>query len=249
MAFFKIRKSVDASGTASHPPQTLEGIRLRAIFRLIGSAVLVAAAIVGFPLVFDSQPRPIAVDISIDIPDKTKVSPLAVAKPLPVPVPLATAGPVSIEEKTPEGEAKAATPSLAQVAVVQPDSESKIPAKIEPKGQPKIEQQLEAKPVAKPLSKQDDGAKVLALLEGKGSDLASGSRFVVQVGAFAEATRAKDARIKLESAGLKTYTQVVETKDGQRTRVRVGPFTDKSEAEKVAAKIKVLGLSASVLSL
>ena len=90
---------------------------------------------------------------------------------------------------------------------------------------------------------------MLALLEGKETDSASGSRFVVQVGAFADATRAKDARLKLESAGLKTYTQVVETKDGQRTRVRVGPFTDRSEAEKAVVKVKVLGLSASILSL
>lgn len=249
MTFFKIRKSVDASGAAPQSPQTLEGIRLRAIFRLIGSAVLVVAAIVGFPLVFDSQPRPIAVDVSIDIPDKTKASPLTVSKSLPVPLPGAIPKPVSIEEKTPDAEVKSAPPSPAPIVVVQPESESKMPAKVDSRSQPKTEQQLEAKPAAKPAIKQDDGAKVLALLEGKETDSASGSRFVVQVGAFADATRAKDARLKLESAGLKTYTQVVETKDGQRTRVRVGPFTDRSEAEKAVVKVKVLGLSASILSL
>jgi DedD protein len=71
----------------------------------------------------------------------------------------------------------------------------------------------------------------------------------VQVGAFADATRAKDARTKLESAGMKTYTQVVDTKDGQRTRVRVGPFSDKGDAEKAAKKIKALELPAAILTL
>jgi DedD protein len=59
----------------------------------------------------------------------------------------------------------------------------------------------------------------------------------------------KEARAKLESAGLKTYAQVVETKDGPRTRVRVGPFADKSEADRVAQKVKSLDLPAAILAL
>jgi DedD protein len=42
---------------------------------------------------------------------------------------------------------------------------------------------------------------------------------------------------------------VVETKDGQRTRVRVGPFGDKAQAESSASKIKALDLPASILVL
>jgi DedD protein len=42
---------------------------------------------------------------------------------------------------------------------------------------------------------------------------------------------------------------VVETKDGKRIRVRVGPFANKAEAEKAAEKVKVLELQASVLTL
>jgi cell division septation protein DedD len=53
---------------------------------------------------------------------------------------------------------------------------------------------------------------------------ASGERYVVQVGAFADADKARETRLKVERAGLKTYTHVVETKDGKRIRVRVGPF-------------------------
>ena len=71
----------------------------------------------------------------------------------------------------------------------------------------------------------------------------------MQVGAFADADKAKEVRLKLERAGLKTYTQVVDAKDGKRTRVRVGPYASRAEADKAAARIKGLDLSASVLTL
>jgi DedD protein len=247
MAFFKIRKSGDAPATAPNAPQSLEGIRLRAVFRLIGSAVLVAAAVVGFPLVFDSQPRPIAVDVLIDIPDKSKVLPLVVAKTSPSVHSAAVPAPLAMEEKLPRAD-------LNSTPVESPVSSVAVPAQkagnpVESKSQSNLEAKLEAKPAGKSAVKPDDGAKVLALLEGKGPDSVPVAKFVVQVGAFADATRAKDARSKLESAGLKTYTQIVETKEGQRTRVRVGPFADKAEAEKVAVKIKALGLNASTLSI
>jgi DedD protein len=71
----------------------------------------------------------------------------------------------------------------------------------------------------------------------------------VQVGAFAETARAREARQKLEKAGLKTYTQVAETKEGKRIRVRLGPFESRAEADKAAAKVKGLDLPATVLAL
>ena len=78
---------------------------------------------------------------------------------------------------------------------------------------------------------------------------AADGRFVVQVGAFADVAKAREARLKVEKAGLKTYTQVVETKDGRRIRVRVGPFAGRAEADQAAEKIKKLDLSAAVLTL
>jgi DedD protein len=53
----------------------------------------------------------------------------------------------------------------------------------------------------------------------------------------------------VEKLGLKTYTQVVETESGPRTRVRVGPFDSRDEADKAAARIKGTGLAANILSL
>jgi len=90
------------------------------------------------------------------------------------------------------------------------------------------------------------------LLEGKPASTAAAEtdgRFVVQIGAFADAGKAREARLKLERAGLKTYTHVAETKEGKRIRVRVGPFGSRAEADKAADKIKGLALPASVLTL
>jgi len=42
---------------------------------------------------------------------------------------------------------------------------------------------------------------------------------------------------------------VANTKEGPRTRVRVGPFPSRDEADKVAQKIKQLQLQPAVLAL
>jgi DedD protein len=94
------------------------------------------------------------------------------------------------------------------------------------------------------------------LLNGKSAPVAEAaasaeaeSRLVVQVGAFADAAKAREVRARLEKAGLKTYTQVVETKEGARTRVRVGPFVSRADAEKAAGKIRALELPTAILTL
>ncbi|HEY9239040.1 MAG TPA: SPOR domain-containing protein, partial [Burkholderiaceae bacterium] len=74
-------------------------------------------------------------------------------------------------------------------------------------------------------------------------------RFVLQVGAFADAAAARETRSKVEKLGLKTYTQVASTPAGNRIRVRVGPFATREDADKALAKAKGAGLSAVVLTL
>ncbi len=121
-------------------------------------------------------------------------------------------------------------------------AEPKVPVKVEPK----------TKPTA------DDGAKAKAILEGKdpktneasNNNAASGTdRYIVQVGAFADVAKAREVRLKVERTGLKTYTHVAKTPEGTRTRVRVGPFANRAEADKAAEKIKKLDLPAAILTL
>ncbi len=263
MAFFKMRKGGDDSLSTSSQPESIEAMRRRAKHRLIGAGVLVLLAVIGFPLLFDTQPRPIAVDIPIDIPDRGKVKPLAIPAPPPVSTAVAQGAVTSAQAAASPAPAPAAPAAKAEPKITAAASldakEQVIPAKPEPKPAPKVaEAKPEAKPAeAKPAPKPDDGAKAKALLEGKSVEAAAAAtagaaaegRFVVQIGAFAETSKAQEARQKVEKAGLKTYTQVAETKDGKRIRVRVGPYPSKAEAEKAAAKIKGLDLPANILTL
>ena len=72
---------------------------------------------------------------------------------------------------------------------------------------------------------------------------------MVQVGAYSDSNATREARTKVEKLGLKTYTQLVETEAGKRTRVRVGPFATREEAEKAASKLKAAKLPAAILAL
>lgn len=242
MAFFKFRKSGDEQSATPAQPESVEAMRRRAKYRLIGAAVLVLLGVIGFPLLFDKQPRPISVDMPIEIPDRNK------AKPLSIPAP------VALEAAKPELAAPVlpASPVTAMPAV--PNSEEKVT--VAPVATaleaPETIAKAEVKSVEKPVAKLDEGSKAQALLDGLSPDKkldASEGRYVVQVGAFADAVRAREVRLKVEHAGLKTYTQVAETKDGRRIRVRVGPFAAKAEADKAAEKIKKLDLPAAILTL
>ncbi|TAF72309.1 MAG: SPOR domain-containing protein, partial [Curvibacter sp.] len=82
MAWFKFGKQ-DAPIGSEAPVETVEVLRTRAKRRLVGALVLVMTAVVGFPLLFDTQPRSTMVDVPIEIPDKNKVKPLVVAPSSP----------------------------------------------------------------------------------------------------------------------------------------------------------------------
>jgi DedD protein len=51
--------------------------RTRARRRLIGAAVLLAVGVIAFPLLFETQPRPVAVDIPMVIPAREGATPLS----------------------------------------------------------------------------------------------------------------------------------------------------------------------------
>ncbi|HYJ97542.1 MAG TPA: SPOR domain-containing protein, partial [Burkholderiaceae bacterium] len=94
-----------------------------------------------------------------------------------------------------------------------------------------------------------EGERARALLEGRPVASADEQRFVIQVGAFADAEAARETRKSVEKLGMKTYTQVAQTSAGSRIRVRVGPFASRGEAEAALAKAKAAGLNAVLLTL
>lgn len=251
MPFFSFRRDRSAKPTAAAAStESVEVVRKRARQRLIGASVLVLIAVVGFPLIFDSQPRPVPVDIAIEIPSRSAVKPgTPIAAPTPAPAP-ASSAPAAAEPAAPAAPAepsKSAQPSPQPSAVPAPASLQEREEIVSKKAAPPAAAPAADAPAPAP---RTEAGRAQNLLEGKSEPAAAPAvRVVVQVGAFADPAKAREARQKLEKAGIKTYTQVVDTKEGQRTRVRAGPFPTREEAEQVAAKIRALDLPASIRTL
>ena len=175
MAFFKLRlpgrfssTQTGADALSNAPAESVEVIRKRARHRLMGSVVLVLGAVVGLPLLFDSQPRPVAIDTPIVIPDRNQISPLS-----------ATAGSAKTgaikeglvqDQVIAAGQTGAAKSAVTNSAGLDPHEEvvpkdSKAEAKLEPKSELKAEAKPEPQSENKPDAKE--AAKAKALLDGK----------------------------------------------------------------------------------
>lgn len=280
MAFFKFRQTVSsapkapgrADEAASTAAETVESLRKRARHRLIGAVVLVLVAVIGFPLLFDTQPRPVAIDAPITIPDRDRAPPLAMPAATPpsagasVPGVSAAASLSEREEVVPSAArgnggtaARAGSPPapVAPPAAATAEASGSDGAKAQTADARARQEEAAAKAKrdAEVRARKDDAARALAALEGRRIDKPAttasdtGGRFIVQVGAFAEVEKVREARERAERAGLKTYTQVVDTSAGKRTRVRVGPFSSRADAEKAADTLKKAGLPGSILTL
>ena len=236
MAFFKFRPGANAgseeSASGAETP-SVDLLRRKARQRLIGATVLVVLAVAGFPMVFDTQPRPVPVDVSIDIPSKAKVTPDVPPEPL----------------KPGSGAAPSDTTAVSSAA---DDAKHSLSEKEELVASNAADKPSSAaSPTPAPAPKADSASAASAVNKSvaeKPREEVSESRFVVQVGAYTDEAKVREVRAKLEKAGLKTYVQVIDTKDGKRTRVRVGPFPNRAEAEKVADKAKSLQLQAAILT-
>lgn len=272
MAFFKFpwaagpQESGKGSSRRGRAPQaaSIEELRRRARHRLIGAVVLVLAGVIVFPMVFDTQPRTVPVNVAIDIPDRTAAPPLAADRPAAEPAPAPTgAGLAPGEEQvgaSPAAKAPAEPPQPEAQAPSVPKAEPKPKPepKLEPKPEPRASAHAEPRPAAP--AGNNDGARARALLEGSApaavasaaapAASAKGERFIVQVGAYADQGKVREVRARLERAGIKTYAQDVQAKGGvPTTRVRIGPFPSRAEAGKVLDRVKGLGLDGVVLTL
>jgi len=264
MAFFKFRfpgqvaTSPASAETVAHGSgESIELVRRRARHRLMGAVVLVLLAVVGFPLMFDTQPRPVAVDTPILIPDRPSSAPLKVtqapaadaapAKPLlpeTKPLPMQEGLDAKEEVVSTTKSSPADEPKRAQEPSPKPEEAAPKPPVTKAEVKPAPSKTDKPETVVKP---KDDGNKARALLDGK-PPAAAGERHVVQVGAFSDPAKVREVRRKLEQAGLSTFTQSVDGKDGKTTtRVRVGPFSSREEADKAAAKVRKLDLPSAVL--
>lgn len=274
-SFFQ-RKAPQPSPAREGPgddPGPVQAARTRARRRLIGAVVLLAIGVVVFPMLFETQPRPLPADIPIELSGRDKASSRSAALPRHTPA-VTALPPVSEPAAPPAAEPSlpaASRPAAPPAAVVAPSEVPKVetarsdpskadPPKAEP---PRVDPPRVTTPRPEPAVPADTRAaeaeRARALLEGRSVGQASApagkasapanGRYVVQVGAYSDEALLREVRAKVEKLGLKTYTQSVDTEAGRRTRVRVGPFATRQEADNASGKLKAAGLPGNVLTL
>jgi len=266
---FHSRAEEDAGSARSKRKQTRKGgadpadpalpEKKRARRRLIGAVALVLAAVVGLPMLLDSEPKPLAGDIVIQIPSKDKMpAPAPVEPPPPASAsPASPAAPAAADRS--QDRVKAAPDSAStshgeKAAPAEPPVHAPAPvpeparAAVAPHPAPALpeSEKADAAAASKAAARAEDAARARALLNGKPDPQdteKNAGRFVIQVAALATKEKVDELRNKLKNAGIRTYTQKVATASGDRTRIRVGPFASKEAAEKVRARIIKLGLN------
>ena len=153
----RAKRATNAGGGATRRPgaDPMLPEKKRARRRLVGAIALALAAAVGLPMLLDSEPKPLAGDIAIQIPAKDKAAPL--------PVPAADKA-VSAADSVDKGEEVVEAPppapaakAPAAVAAAKPDSvATQPPAVTAPKPEPKVEHKPEpAKPEHKEVPKAE----------------------------------------------------------------------------------------------
>ncbi|MBI3093905.1 MAG: SPOR domain-containing protein [Rhodocyclales bacterium] len=199
-------------------------LKKRARRRLVGAAALALFAVLVLPMVMDREPRPLNQDIQVRIPSQDATG--LAAKVIP-------GKPV-------------ASPMPAPEAVAEPKPEPKPEVKSEPAAVP-APAAKPAETVAPPEKKAAPDKKPVAKIaaDAKPAPAASG-QWVVQLGAYKETGNVKLLLAKLKGIGVPAYTENFDSPQGQRTRVRAGPFASQEAAEKARSRIKIIGVDGPV---
>lgn len=246
----------------------------RARRRLVGAIALALAAAVGLPMLLDSEPRPLAGDIAIQIPSKDK------AAPLPMPAEPSASATVAASQSVDKGEevldapppkpAPEPKPAVPPVEAARKVAEVQAaPAKAEapkPEAAPKPAERAKAEP-PKPEHK-DKPAKPEPKLDAKDKPAKKEDKAAPQDAVRAMAILEGKEDAKAHEAGQKFVMQVAALGNQEKAaelqaklreagirsftekyheliRVKVGPYT-REEAEKVRAKLGKLGLSGAL---
>lgn len=234
-------------------------LKKRARRRLVGSVALALFAAVVLPMVMDREPTPSEQDVQIHIPGQDspysgkapngEAQPEAAAQPGNAPADADLATPPVPLAGAQDG-ADAADANAAQDKPVKP------PVKTESKPEAKPEPKVVAKPLPKPEAPKPtpdresagaetarlsaDAARAAALLEGRSvaaNSPSTSESLVVQLGAYRDRANALALRDKLKAAGFPAYSETL----GDKTRVRVGPFSSRDAAEQAMQRLAAKG--------
>lgn len=229
-------------------------LKKRARRRLVGAVALAVLAAVVLPMVMDQSPQSPVQDVQVRIPGQEPATPF---------------NPRALTSRNTEsaGEAEKSAAKPAEPAVEKPADKpvakaaekapekpaEKAPEKAAAKVAEKAAEKAPEKSVEKAADRNGEEARrAAAILAGKPAapdvkppSSASGE-FVILIGAFANPANVKQLQTKLGELGIKVYTEVLESPQGNKTRVRAGPFPNRDAADKALEKMKRIGVNGVV---
>lgn len=126
--------------------------------------------------------------------------------------------------------APAPAPASVHAATPAPAKPSKVAAETKP---------------AKPAKPAEPVAKAPAPAKAASAALEPGN-YYINIGVFSEAGNAGRVVERLEKAKLPTLSQTLHSNKGEIVRVRSGPFAKQRSADQAAAKIRAMGMEATV---
>lgn len=222
-------------------PAEEQNIKSRARRRLIGAIVFALAVVVILPMLLDSEPKITGTDIELRIPASdsagefvpgTSASNVVATAALENMdkasdvVPDAASGKITLAQSGPQ---VVADKNVAHLPAEEIKPEVKSP-------DVKKAEQAKAYLAEKPAQPKAVAAEKPDQPTAKATEKLAGS-YIVQVGAFSNSAAAKQVSVKLKLLGVDAYTEVI---DGT-TRVRVGPFVERSKAEDVRKQLEQNG--------
>ena len=220
-------------------------LKKRARRRLVGACALAIVAAIVLPMVMDGEPDAPLQEIQVTIPDRDSES-----------QPISAGGLRSAPLVIPAPDDEAADDELAvaesDIEPDMPEASAPPPEAAEPSAPEAADERAAARETDERADDDDNGEaeRVRAILEGRaemaqaGADeSASNDGFAVQVGAFSDGSAAERLTEQLEEQGFESFTVPGET----ITRVRVGPYASRSEAESAAEELLSLGMEGVVI--
>jgi|TARA_B100001059_G_C17799067_1_gene565000 DedD protein len=186
------------------------------INRLVGTSIVVIAAIVFIPNILDGEKVHYKEGFKA-IPERSEFKTIDLQE--------------SIDEKV----AQAEPLKQEQIEDIAADDDVLISKQSQYAAEPEI---VEAS--IEPVAKAPEPVKAKPIAPRKSEENLTDMAYVIQLGSFSHAANVKALQAKLKAKGFKTFTKPIKTPNGTLTKVFVGPSLDKGELTKKLPELKAL---------
>lgn len=197
--------------------------RKRARRRLVGAIALVLLMVTVLPMVLDDRSANLPQqEIEISIPSQDDDEFTSSVTPYN-PEPETAVQAETLPETTPQDALTTETPAVVEADAA---TAAKTPA-------PVVDNK--SIPASKPIPIQSTAKS-------------SSPTYSVQIGVFSDAANVLQLEGKLKAQGLQPSTEKLQTAQGEKIRLRVGPFASRELAEEAMGKIKAASLSGMIIT-